>query len=367
MRRNLVLLIAGLLIASGGTLLACSSGDPVPDEMPQEAPEYQSTAEDSPDQEAGLASDEGTPSAGLQAVGPVATVNGTEIPADAFNEQAQQLQAAGGDLPPELMAHLQEQIIEELVNRQLLQDAIDEADIEVTDEQIAERLEEFRQEFAETSREQYGEEMDFDEFVAEMGMSPEEVEEVVAETVAIESLLEQQGMAYPTSEEVRAFYDENPEYFTQPESIEARHILIRVNGEDEQEWEAAQEEIEALHRQVTEEDADFAEVAREHSDDGSAEQGGDLGRFARGQMVPEFEEAAFALEPSQISEPVRTAYGWHVIQVTDRHDEETMEFSEVEADLERELRNQAMQEALEDFIVELRQSADIQIHAENIQ
>ena len=242
-------------------------------------------------------------------------------------------------------------------------DAIEEADIEVTDEMVEQRTEEFRQEL----RQVYGEDVDFDAFAAQQGMSPEDVQEMVAETVAIETLLARRGMEMPTTEDAREFYQENPDFFEQPESVEARHILISVTGTDEDAWQEARQQAEELHRRLTEEDADFAELAREYSDDGSAQQGGHLGRFGRGQMVPAFEETAFELEPGEISEPVQTSFGWHIIEVTEKHEGGVLDFDEVAEPLQRELRAMAMQEALDDLLVELRQNAEIELHPENIQ
>lgn len=362
MRRNLTLILATILLASGTSLIGCSKSNAIPDETPAETPRYRSTeegtSEASGDIEAAQDIGSSDSAMGVHAVGPVATVNGTDISAEAFNEQTEQLQAAG-QLPPELIAHLQSQIIEELINRQLIMDAIEAADIQVTPEQIEERLAKFRQEFSE-------EDLSFDDLVAEMGMSEDEMRELVRETVAIESLLEQRGMQSPSQEEVRAYYDANPEYFARPETVEARHILLRVEDDSEEAWEEARQRAEEIRAQITEEGADFAQMAQEHSDDGSAMNGGALGPLPRGVTVPEFEEALFSLEPSEISEPVRTEFGWHIIQVEDRHEEGALEFSEVEDQLARELENQAAQEALDDLLVSLRQSATIEIHAENI-
>ena len=103
--------------------------------------------------------------------------------------------------------------------------------------------------------------------------------------------------------DARRFYDENPERFTSPPGRTARHILVET-----------EEEATAIRGRVTTDN--FAEVAREESTDaGSAPQGGELGTIRRGQMVPEFEEAVFALGDGEISGPVKTQFGWHLISV----------------------------------------------------
>lgn len=371
MRRKLVVLFVGLLAATGLTVTACSGGNTVPDDNNAEAPQYRSTEDDGSTEGVELAdNDVPTANGGLQAVGPVATVNGTEIPAEEFNQhpQIQQLQALAGQIDPEQLAQIQsqvqEQVVQELVNMQLLEDAIEEADIDVTEEMIEERLQQFRDEFSAL----YGDEISFDEAYAQQGMTPEEMNEVVAQTVAMETLLERRGMTMPTDEDIRAVYEEHQDELIQPEMVEARHILIAVEGYEQEDWEEARERADEIHRQLTEEDADFAEMAREHSDDPAAQYGGELGQFARGQTGAggEFEETAFSLQPTEISEPVRSDFGWHIIQVTDRHEEEAVAFEEVAPQIELQLRSEAFQEALDDLLVEQRGQAQIELHPENL-
>lgn len=128
--------------------------------------------------------------------------------------------------------------------------------------------------------------------------------------------------------EMRAYYDANPEEFSREEEVQARHILFKVDpGENDDEVE---EELIAVRAQV-ENGADFAELARERSEDqGSASRGGDLGYFARGRMIPAFEAAAFGAAPGDLVGPVRTDFGFHLIEVTDRRQGGTSSFEEVE-------------------------------------
>ncbi|MEB2624772.1 peptidylprolyl isomerase [Pseudomonas sp. YuFO8] len=122
----------------------------------------------------------------------------------------------------------------------------------------------------------------------------------------------------PDEKEVRAFYQEHRAEMNRPEEIQVRHILIKVpQGADASTVEAARLRLQALHTSIRE-GADFASVARSGSEDASASAGGDLGYFARGRMMPEFEAAAFALKPGSVSEPVRTAVGWHLILLENR-------------------------------------------------
>ncbi|OBS31942.1 hypothetical protein A9O67_11415 [Tepidimonas fonticaldi] len=136
----------------------------------------------------------------------------------------------------------------------------------------------------------------------------------------------------------RQRYQAQPERFALPEQVRVRHILLRGDDADAQ----AQAVLEALRG-----GARFEDVARERSQDpGSAATGGDLGFFGKGRMVPPFEEAAFALKaPGDLSGPVRTQFGVHILQLVERRPAGQQPFAEVRAALVEEaaqaLRNQA--------------------------
>lgn len=117
----------------------------------------------------------------------------------------------------------------------------------------------------------------------------------------------------PDEQQVRAFFDEHRAEMSRPEEVQARHILVKVPQEaDAVTVEAARLRLVEMQVKISQ-GADFASVARSGSEDASANEGGELGYFPRGRMVPEFEAAAFALAPGEVSEPVRTPLGWHLI------------------------------------------------------
>jgi len=106
--------------------------------------------------------------------------------------------------------------------------------------------------------------------------------------------------------------------------------------------------------------ADFEQLAREHSDCPSSAQGGDLGAFGRGAMVPRFEEAAFALEPGEISGIVETRFGYHIIKLAEKTDTRTVPYDEARSDISRYLSTQKMQQGMSNFIEGLRNEAEIE-------
>lgn len=146
-----------------------------------------------------------------------------------------------------------------------------------------------------------------------------------------------------SDDEARKFYDDNPKQFVQPERVHARHILVS----DDATLAKVQYELKA--------GTSFDAVAKKYSiDPGSAQNGGDLGEFPRGVMVAEFEKAAFELkEPGQVSEPVKTQFGWHVIKLEEHIPESPMPFEQVKPRILQELKDHKTQEVLQDRVKEL--------------
>lgn len=146
--------------------------------------------------------------------------------------------------------------------------------------------------------------------------------------------------------EVERSYRENEDQYTTPAQVRASHILLETKGQEE---DAVRAEAEALLAQIRE-GADFAALAKKHSDDEvSAAQGGDLDYFGRGRMVPEFEQVAFELEPGQISDVVKSPFGFHIIKVIDRKPETIRPLTEVRQQIQDQLayeRAQAQAETL---------------------
>lgn len=128
-----------------------------------------------------------------------------------------------------------------------------------------------------------------------------------------------------TEENVRTEYDAFVASFTPQEEVRARHILVT----DEEDAKSIRAEIEN--------GKPFEVAAMENSIDGSAQNGGDLGYFGRGQMVPPFEEAAFALETGAISEPVQSQFGWHLIKLEDKRDSAPPPFEQVANQLQQKV------------------------------
>jgi peptidyl-prolyl cis-trans isomerase C len=160
----------------------------------------------------------------------------------------------------------------------------------------------------------------------------------------MEALLQDAGKAAMTDEAMHKVYDEAIKQAPNEQEVHARHILVATEGEAK--------DIEAQLKNG----ADFATMAKEKSKDPGAAEGGDLGYFTKDQMVPEFAEAAFKLDKGQISDPVKTQFGWHVIKVEDKRVKPTPTYDQVKGQLENYIARRAQAELVDN----LRKSATIE-------
>lgn len=161
----------------------------------------------------------------------------------------------------------------------------------------------------------------------------------------MESFLTDAGKTATSDDAMRKVYDENVKSASPEQEVRARHILT----ETEDQAKAALARIKG--------GADFAEVAKEVSKDpGSGQQGGELGFFSKDQMVPQFSEVAFKLDPGQISDPVKSDFGWHVIQVEEKRQKPMPSFEDVKPQIANYVTRKAQQET----IMKLREGAKIE-------
>jgi peptidyl-prolyl cis-trans isomerase C len=156
--------------------------------------------------------------------------------------------------------------------------------------------------------------------------------------------LQQEAKTALTDQALHQTYDEAVKSMAGQEEVRARHILVQ--GEDE-----AKAILDQLKK-----GADFATLAKEKSKDPGAADGGDLGYFTKDQMVPEFADVAFKMYPGQLSNPVKTQFGWHVIKLEDKRTKQPPEFEKVKDQIEAYLARKAQTE----FIAKLRQNAKVE-------
>lgn len=347
-------------------LAGCASSPDIPED--QTAVDYASTSEnqtEAPPESAPPVEPTVAGDGSLRAIGPIATIDGVPITADEFNTEISRVIASG--MPPGLIARYKDTLVEKIVDRVLVERAVAKKQVVVTDAEIDAKLKEMEVEFARVSQET-GQAVNLDTLVQQLRITKEELRRSISQSIAIERTLADRGMAPPTSADARKFYEENAEVFATPEAVEARHILIKVpDGADDATVEEARVRAEAVYKKASAKKADFKALASELSEGPTKEKGGELGFVPRGQTVPEFEDALFALKPKQVSKPVRTPFGWHVIQAVSKRDAGTMPFEEVESRIIAQLKADQTKAALDAFLSELRSASNIVMHPENIQ
>jgi peptidyl-prolyl cis-trans isomerase C len=160
----------------------------------------------------------------------------------------------------------------------------------------------------------------------------------------MESLLQSEAKAAVSDAALRKVYDDAKQQMSNDQEVHARHILV-----------ASEDEAKAILVDLKK-GGDFAELAKQKSKDPGSADGGDLGYFSKDQMVPEFAETAFKLEPGQLSEPVKTQFGWHIIKVEDKRNKPVPEFDQVKGQIETFV----MRRAQVELVSKLREGAKIE-------
>ncbi|MGB7617150.1 MAG: peptidylprolyl isomerase, partial [Pseudolabrys sp.] len=180
--------------------------------------------------------------------------------------------------------------------------------------------------------------------------------EFARKKLLMEGLLQSVGKEAVTDAAMHQVYDEAVKQIAEEKEVHARHILFRAPAGDDKAAKEAEDKVKAVIVRLKKGE-DFAKVATEVTEDPSGKaNGGDLGYFTKEQMVPEFSDAAFKLETGQISEPVKTQFGWHVIKVEDKRTKQAPKFEDVKAQIE----NFVVRKAQAELVTKLRADAKIE-------
>jgi peptidyl-prolyl cis-trans isomerase C len=202
----------------------------------------------------------------------------------------------------------------------------------------------------------------FEKAMAASHMTKAELRSKIGREIALKKYVDTEfvGKAVVPEKDIKTFYDGNPKLFEKPERVKASHILVKVGPTaSEADKNAARKKIEAVRKRLADKE-DFATVAKEISQCGSASRGGDLGYRGRGAWVKPFEEAAFALNAGDTSGIVETRFGYHIIKVFDKQAAGTVSFEEAKSDIADQLKQKKVQETIEEFLEKAKQTAKIE-------
>ena len=327
-------------------MMACLSAAPVAAQQAQAPAQTQAAAP-------------AAPSTAVPAVLPavVARVNGQDVSKEDFEKMIKAVESrAGAAIPAGQRDDILRRLLDQLVVSTLLEQRARERGLVATDAEIDALLQEVRQRFPT--------QLEFDDALKERGLTAAALRQDAGRDITVKKVMEAELAAVPgaSDAEARDYYTKNADSFKEPETIRASHILIKVAPDADADTKAkAKATIDGLLEKAKA-GQDFAKLAQEFSQDtGSGVKGGDLNYFRRGTMVPEFNDAAFALQPGQLSDVVTTKYGYHIIKVTDRKPEGTVPFEQVTPQIKQFLDRQKKQDRQNAFIEELKKKAKIEV------
>lgn len=229
------------------------------------------------------------------------------------------------------------QALDALIVEKLVELEVEKKEIEVSDEEIEEELNK--------TKEEIGGEEEFNQALQQSGLTIEKLKENIATNLKINKLIE--PYISISDDEVEEYFEQNKNLLVQEEEVNASHILV----ETEEKADEIKGKLDAGE--------DFAELAKEHSTDGSKDNGGELGFFGKGAMVPEFEEVAFSLGVGEISEPVKSEFGYHIIKVNEKKEAEEANFEELEDEIKSMIKDEKSQEAYAKWYEETREEYEI--------
>ncbi|RQW78181.1 MAG: peptidylprolyl isomerase [Geobacter sp.] len=287
----------------------------------------------------------------------VAKVNGTAITRLELQRATEILLAqnrAPQGLPPEVRKQAENAALDQLIDAELIYQTAVKREIKDLDKQAADKLALGKAQFATPA--------EYEAALKSNNITEKELVNIVRKDIVINTLLEQEIVSKITVSKAdsRKFYDDNPDKFKMPENYHASHILLSVDPQAKpEEKQKAREKADAVRKKILAGE-DFATLAKAESSCPSKEQGGDLGTFGKGEMVPEFEKATAALKPGQISEVVETQFGYHIIKLIEKKDAGLVKYDEAKEKIDNYLKQNQMQKAIMEYIAGLKTKAKIE-------
>jgi foldase protein PrsA len=280
-----------------------------------------------------------------------AVVQGKKITVDEVNQGLERFTqtaeferlAAQGDSQA-IKRQFEQGFLSQLIRRAVLLPEAESVDIEVTDDEVTARIDQIKNDFPSESA--------FEEALKEQGLDQEQLLQLVRDSLLEEELRTKvTAEASPSDAELQDYYDAHIDDYAQ---TRAQHILV------DNENLAEQIALQARTASAKKADAVFAKLAKDFSTDKSnAKDGGDLGFFSSGELVPEFEQAAAKLDVGEVSDPVKTEFGWHVIRVTDR---KATSFDEVKTQIAQQLSADTEDRVWTEWLAAAYKDADVKVN-----
>jgi foldase protein PrsA len=244
------------------------------------------------------------------------------------------------DLYQAMLSQGGDSLLDQLVTEKLITQELKKQNIQITDQDVQEELDNFKASI--------GSEADYQMYLMQYGISQEMVGQLMKTNASLKKLLASQIKV--SDEDIKKYFEENQAQYDQPEQVRASHILVDTK-------EKAEEVLAKLNQ-----GAKFEDLAKEYSTDVTKDNGGDLGYFGKGDMLPEFEKAAFEMKVGEVSSPVKSQFGYHIIKVTDHKAAKKATLAEYKDQIKSELVDQQVAQLANDYIKKLHDQADIKTY-----
>jgi peptidyl-prolyl cis-trans isomerase C len=288
----------------------------------------------------------------------VVEVNGVKLTQKEVDEKANRtIESIKDKVPPDQLEpfkeNIQQRLIDDFVTRTLISQELDKTKIVIDEKEIDTALGEIE------SKVPQG--MTLETMLQQSGMTMEEMRENIVFSLRANKLFETQinPVYTPSDAEIQKYYTDNKKKYDVPETVHARHILIKVDEKDDEKTKGAKKlKIEEIRKQLVE-GADFGKIAQESSECPSKDRGGDLGTFPRGRMVKPFEDAAFTQKVKEVGPVVETKFGYHIIEVVEHNQAQEKTVDEVKITITETLQNQKKQQMAKTYLDDLKEKAKI--------
>ncbi len=267
-----------------------------------------------------------------------------------FNSRWKKMSRRFQKLPPRrkkmIKSRVKQSLKKQMTQRLALLSAVEKSQLQISESEI----EQFYQEqFPTQKRKQQA--------MKRFGVDKAGLKKKVREMLLIQKFIQENiGEIQVSKEEMKNYYQKNKKKFQQPEKVKARHILINTKKRSETEAKNLAQKVKS----ELESGKDFCKEAKEYSDGPSGKKCGKLGYFSRQRMVPPFSQAAFNLSRGEYSNPVKTRFGYHIIEKLDQKSGSTTKFSDVKARINEQIKQQKKRKKAQKFITNLIEKSDVE-------
>ena len=288
----------------------------------------------------------------------IVEVNGVKLTSDELEaELSSKLAPVIKQIPKEQLeqfrAQMHDRFIDDFITRTILEQEAKKQNISIDDSEIDLKLDEIKKSLPEG--------MTLENALKVNGMTIDAMKKNIVLGLKASKLIDSQvkSDSTPSEQEIKEYYDKNSKKFDTPESVHARHILIKTDTTDNETVKSGKKAKIELLREKLVKGADFEKTAKENSDCPSKTKGGDLGTFSRGNMVKPFEDAAFSQKTNETGPVIETRFGYHIIQVLEHNAPVSKTLKDAKSTIEDTLKQQKKQAAVKEYITQLRQKATI--------